>query len=271
MKYICSIQLIIISLLIFSIKSLDPSTQSNYNNVTLIRLKGLFTPDLEEIIQGELNLTFQSNINGSEIILDTKYLEIISIEDELKKPINYSFGEFDENLGTPLIIHYDYNESSLINITINYKTTKEGSSAQFLTKEQTIGKKYPYFFTSSEMILGRELLPIQDTPAVKFTFNLGIKVDKNLRGMISGLFERVEEVENKYKKYYYYQNIPVPSYLIALAAGNIVNKSITKNISVYTEPEYIETVYNELIDIPEILKNATSYMGDYEWEQYNIL
>ena len=272
MKYICSIQLIIISLLIFSIKSLDPSTQSNYNNVTLIRLKGLFTPDFEEeIIQGELNLTFQSNINGSEIILDTKYLEIISIEDELKKPINYSFGEFDENLGTPLIIHYDYNESSLINITINYKTTKEGSSAQFLTKEQTIGKKYPYFFTSSEMILGRELLPIQDTPAVKFTFNLGIKVDKNLRGMISGLFEKVEEVENKYKIYYYYQNIPVPSYLIALAAGNIVNKSITENISVYTEPEYIETVYNELIDIPEILKNATSYMGDYEWEQYNIL
>ena len=73
--------------------------------------------------------------------------------------------------------------------TVAYTTTEEGSSTQFLNKKQTFGGKYDYFFTMSEMIIGRELLPSQDTPAVKFSFYLGIKVPKELRGMISGLFD----------------------------------------------------------------------------------
>ena len=57
------------------------------------------------------------------------------------------------------------------------------------------------------MIIGRELIPSQDTPAVKFPFYLAIKVMDPLKGMISGLF--VKEVKNNDNSttYYYEQKI----------------------------------------------------------------
>ena len=79
------------------------------------------------------------------------------------------------------------------------------------------------------MIMGRSLFPCQDTPAVKFQFDLNIIVPKELRGMISGIYkgnETYPENEN-YTIYNYEQRNNVPSYLVSLAAGNIVEKKIT--------------------------------------------
>ena len=89
--------------------------------------------------------------------------------------------------------------------------------------------------------------------------------------MISGLFDREEISDDNTKIYYYKQLIPVPNYLIALAAGNIIGKKISDEISVYTEPEFINDVVNELNDFPYIFSLAQKYMGPYEWTKYNIL
>ena len=107
----------------------------------------------------------------------------------------------------------------------------------------------------SALINGRQLLPRQDTPAVKFPFFLGITVKKELRGMISGHLIN-ESVDGEYKTYYYSQQIPVPTYLIGLVARNIVEKQINGNISVYSEPEFDDKVKDELIDLPIILNKA---------------
>ena len=115
------------------------------------------------------------------------------------------------------------------------------------------------------MTSGRDLIPSQDTPAVKFPFYLGIKVMSPLRGMIGGLFERKEENDDNTTTFYYYQKIPVPNYLIALAAGNIEERKINDNISVFTEPSYINNATQEFEDMPEFLQYATEYMGKYEW------
>ena len=56
-----------------------------------------------------------------------------------------------------------------------------------------------------------------------------------------------------------------------MVAGNIEERNITDNISVYSEPEFVDIAEKELIDLPEILKNATLYMGKYEWGKYNVL
>ncbi len=264
-------QIILLSIFVLSVKSLDNTTLSNYKDITLTDLTGIFEPDFDQkILKGDLTYTFRAQVNGSEIILDTRYLNIISIKSE-GIDLDYQFGDENEYYGTPLIISKEYNENDIISINIVYTTTKEGNSAQFLDKKQTYGGKFDYFFTMSEMIVGRELLPSQDTPAVKFPFYLGIKVPKELRGMVSGLFDKVEEEEEDTKIFYYKQEIPVPNYLIALAAGNIEERNISDNISVYSEPEFVDTVYNELTDLPQLLNYSMSYMGDYEWGRYNVL
>ena len=267
-------QIITIFSLLFLTKSLDNSTLSNYQAITLVHLSGIFEPNFtEKIVYGNLTYNFTANLEGEEIKLDTKNLEIMKVTHETGEELNYTFDESEENkrLGMALNIHSSFKEGENVVINIQYKTTKSGRSAQFLNKSQTYGKEHEYFFTMSEMILGRELLPSQDTPAVKFPFYLGIKVPKPLRGMISGIY--INETDNgDTTTFYYEQKIPVPNYLIALAAGNIKERNISDNISVFSEPEFVNKTFDELFDfLPKILEIAISYMGDYEWGQYNVL
>ena len=72
--------------------------------------------------------------------------------------------------------------------------------------------------------------------------------------------------------YNYQQENDVPSYLVSLAAGNIVEKKITDMISVFSEPEFVDKAYNVLKDdLPKALNLSIEYMGPYLWKQYNVL
>ena len=268
---------IFLTFLLFQIiKSKDNHTLSNYEDITLTNLTGIFYPDFDaKIVKGNLNYTFHSNVEGSSIILDTFHLNIIAIHEidqgNMTK-LDFSFGETDEKLGTPLNISITFENNTEIQINIEFNTTPEGGAAQFLENSQTVGGDNPYFFTLSALTYGRELLPSQDTPAVKFPFYLGIKVMNPLKGMISGLYVKEENnTEDKTTTYYYEQKIPIPIYLIALVAGNIAERKINENISVYSEPEFVDQAYKEFNDTPTFLEYAISYMGDYLWGKYNIL
>jgi leukotriene-A4 hydrolase len=120
------------------------------------------------------------------------------------------------------------------------------------------------------MTIGRQLLPSQDTPAVKFPFYLGIRVKNPLRGMISGLYDKNETNGDDTTTFYYNQKIPVPNYLIALAAGNIEERIVNEQVSVFSEPEYIDEAVKEFEDIPKFLNYSQEYMGHYEWGKYNV-
>ena len=254
----------------------DLLTLSNYYTVSLSNLTGVFDIDFDnKLVNGELTYNFTCLSGDSQIILDTKNLKIESVtkidKDGLEQKVEFDYGEEDENLGKPLIIEYgDFSEGDNISIKIKYSTTEDGNSAQFLRKEQTIGENSPFFFTISKMILGRQLLPSQDTPAQKFPFYLGIKVPNKFHGMISGLLDNIKE-DGETKTFYYKQEHPVPNYLISLAAGNITEKNISDNISVYCEPEFIDTAVEVLDDFVDYYKATIDYLGEHVWGKFNIL
>ena len=152
------IQFLLIFTIFSLINSLDNSTLSNYEDIPLNMLYGDFKIDFEnKIVHGNLCYRFTPKKDGNQIILDTQKLDILKIYKINKvdgvdtyEQINFTFGEVDENLGKPLIINIDYLKNNNISIRIEYDTTPEGASAQFLTKEQTFGKNHPFFFTQSD-------------------------------------------------------------------------------------------------------------------------
>ena len=257
--------------LVFS-KTKDTSTLSNYEDIELTSLTGIFTPDFEnQIIKGNLNYTFIALKNGSEILLDARYLNIKSISKN-GESIEFKYGDPHPLYGPPLVIPCKYVEDEIVEINIEYETTKNGTAAQFLNINQTEGKKYPFLLSLSEMTFGRELLPSQDTPSIKFPFYLGMTVKNPIRGMISGLYqEKIINEEEDTSTYYYNQSIPVPNYLIALAAGNIEERIISDKVSVFSEPELLNKSANELDEMPNVLDIASQLNGGYEWGKYNIL
>jgi len=93
-------QVIIVVSLLFIVESLDNNTLSNYKNIPITNLTGIFKPNFEnETVEGNLTFYFQSREKGSQIILDTKNLEIKSINDLNGKSLIYKFGNENKNLG----------------------------------------------------------------------------------------------------------------------------------------------------------------------------
>ena len=266
--------IILILQIIITIQKSDPSTFSNYYQVKHYHIDGNFYIDFNtETITGKIKLYFTSLKDGELIILDMKNLIINSIIDpDTGENLKYEEDNYFSlpSLGTPLKIYKEYSKNSNFSILIKYKTKKEGNAIGWLKKEMTIGKKYPYMYTQCESIFCREMLPIQDTPEVKLTLKLGITIQKPLRALYAGIYK--SKIDNGDTiTYFYEQNIPIPSYLIAIAGGNIGERDLSSRVKIFSEEENIDKAKIEFEEIEKFIQIAESYTFDYQWGVYNLL
>ena len=265
--------LLILYLINFSF-SKDVNTFSNYEIIQQTRIEANFDIDFDnKVIHGIVKTYYTALKDGEVIILDTRALSIKSIVDsdtgeELEYVLDNQY-ELDAN-GVPLKIYKEYSKGDNLAIIIYYDTTNGGSAVQFLDKEQTTGKLYPFMFTQCESILTRELLPIQDTPAVKITTSMGLTVPKPLFALDSGIYQSKIDNGNSVT-YFYEQKVPIPSYLIALAAGAIEERVISDRSKVYGEKELVDLAAEEFDGIENFIQIAEAYISPYVWGEYNLL
>ena len=274
MKSILYSLIILILQIITTFQKSDPSTFSNYFQVKHYHLDGNFNIDFEsKTMSGKIKLYFKSLIDGELIILDTKNLIINSIIDpNTGENLKYEEDNYYSlpSLGIPLKIYKEYTKNSNFSILIKYKTKKEGNAIGWFEKEMTIGKKYPYMFTQCESIFCREMLPIQDTPEVKLTLNLGITIKKPLRALYAGIYKN--NIDNGDSiTYFYEQKIPIPSYLIAIAGGKISERDLSPRVKIFSEEENIDKAKLEFDEIEKFIQIAETYTMDYQWGVYNLL
>lgn len=107
-------------------------------------------------------------------------------------------------------------------LTISYETSPQASALQWLSPAQTLGKQQPYLFSQCQPIQARSLLPCQDTPAVKFTYRATVRHPANLTALLSAV--RLPSDRTDITKYA--QTVPIPSYLLAIAVGDIVSRPL---------------------------------------------
>ena len=261
-------------LLLFICYSKDVNTFSNYEQITQKKLELNFNINFtEKKIYGKVKTYFTALKDGEVIVLDTKALIINSIIDsDTGDELDYILDTQYElaSSGIPLKIYKEYNKDDIISLLISFTTTEKGTSVQWLNPEQTSGKKYPYMYTQGESILNRELFPTQDTPSVKSLVTVGITVSKPLFAVESGLYQRKIDNGNT-TTYFYEQKIPIPSYLIAMAAGAIEQRVVSDRTKVYAEKELVDKAAAEFEDIDNYIQIAESYLFPYQWGEYNLL
>ena len=72
--------------------------------------------------------------------------------------------------------------------------------------------------------------------------------------------------------YRYEQRVPIPSYLIAFASGDIKAASVGPRSQVLTGPEEVDQCKWELEDdMEKFLEAAESIVFKYQWGTYNVL
>jgi leukotriene-A4 hydrolase len=271
-------KLFLLSLLLFlslnSSFSRDISTFSNYEIIQQTKVELNFNIDFNnKVVEGIEKIYFTALKDGEVIILDTRALIIKSIIDcdtgeELEYIIDSQYEL--EGLGVPLKIFKDFNEGEQLTLLLKFNTTKEGVSIDWLEPEQTSGKKYPYMYSQGETILNRELFPSQDTPSVKAPYSVSLTVEKPLFALDSGIYQ--SKIDNgDTVTYFYKQEIPIPSYLVAIAAGAIEERVVSDRTKIYGEKEVVDLAAYEFEDTENFIQIAESYISPYLWGQYNIL
>ena len=249
------------------------NTFSNYDIISQTNINVHFIVDFDnKKVDGEVTISFKALEDGEVIILDTKSLIIKSIKDNTGNELDFKLDNYYrlESHGVPLKIYKEYSKDDTFDITIEYSTTKDCMAIDWLEPEQTSGGKYPFMYSQCQSILCREMLPIQDTPAVKMPVQISITVPEELIGLAAGLF--VEEINNGNNKTFIYAlDIPIPSYLIAIAAGDIGSQNVSERCTIYAEKTVVEKAAWEFSDTEKFLKIAENYIGEYVWGQYNIL
>jgi leukotriene-A4 hydrolase len=117
------------------------------------------------------------NNHGNKLVLDSRHLNIKQILFN-QKPLSFQIDTERESL---IIELNDISTDSLISILIYYSTsTTQCTALQWLTKEQTADRQYPYMFSQCQAIHARSLYPCQDTPGVKSTYSAKITCPKPL-------------------------------------------------------------------------------------------
>ncbi len=243
----------------------DPHSFSKPMDAVVKHLNWKAEVDFEQqMIRANATYTIDNVRNVDSIYLDIRNLKIKEISDGEKK-LAYSENFKDEVLGSELAIEIHENTGK---ISIEYETTEGSDALQFLSPIQTADKKSPFLFTQSQAILARTWIPCQDSPGIRFTYQAEVKVPQGMLALMSAK----NPVElNPEGIYHFTMERPIPSYLLALAVGDIQYQKLGEITGVYAESSVIEAAAYELEEVQNMVDAAERLYGDYRWGKYDVI
>uniref|UniRef100_A0AAY4EXQ0 Aminopeptidase B n=1 Tax=Denticeps clupeoides TaxID=299321 RepID=A0AAY4EXQ0_9TELE len=172
--------------------------------------------------------------------------------------------------GNTLVVKFaaPWNADDEFRLRVKY-TASDGPGVCWLDPEQTAGKLKPYVFTQGQAVLNRSLFPCFDTPAVKSTYSASVKVPDGFTAVMSASKWEHRKADNTFL---FTMEQPIPSYLVALAVGDLVSAEVGPRTRVWTEPcllEAAKTEYDGVIE--EFLAVGEKLFGPYVWGRYDVL
>jgi aminopeptidase N len=203
------------------------------------------------------------------LTLDTRDLEISKVEGndgtDTWIPLQYELAPRDAVLGSKLTI----TESRLMRqVRITYATSPKASGLQWLEPAMTGGQKLPFMFSQSEAIHARSWIPLQDTPGVRFSWTAHITTPPTMMALMSG--DNNPETKRN-GDYQFKMEQAVPSYLLAIAVGDLTFRKISDRSGVWAEPEMVDKARAEFADTEKMIQAAEELYGPYRWTRYDLL
>ncbi|KAF5007988.1 hypothetical protein FDECE_5709 [Fusarium decemcellulare] len=258
-----------------SMATRDPSTLSNYGAWRTRHTTASFKIDFEDkCLKGSvvLQLESQTDKESKEVILDSRFVDISTVRVNSAES-KWELKDFSAPLGAPLHISVPDGaaKGEVIDLAIDLQTTSKCTALQWLTPAQTSNKKHPYMFSQCQAINARSIFPCQDTPDVKstFTFKLTSSLPVVASGVPVGDHEATPGAE---KLYEFEQKVPIPSYLFAVASGDIATAPIGPRSVVATGPNELHECKWELErDMEKFMEIAEKLVFPYKWGAYNVL
>eukprot|EP00644_Phytophthora_capsici_P000836 jgi/Phyca11/527122/estExt2_fgenesh1_pm.C_PHYCAscaffold_160045 len=208
--------------------SLRSQSFANVDEVLYRHLQWTLSIDFErQQLKGfaEYTFAYTGASKSPVLILDTQFLSIESVlVDGIK--VTYNLSDHHSVFGRALLVPI----TSLSNtVRVTYATSSQSSGLQWLSPQLTAGKMYPFLFTQCQAIHAR--IPQWCTVLMSAIAHGHVKINDQ------------EEI----KKWSFRQDVPIPSYLLAIAAGEM--ETFLKAAEEITGQEYLWKRY-DLVCLP---------------------
>lgn len=203
--------------------------------------------------------------DADRFILDVRNLNIETVSVDGEPTDKWWLGEGGDYFGQGLEVEI---KPTTKQVSISYSTNPDAQALQWLNPQQTAGKEHPFLFTQSQAILARTWIPIQDSPGIRYTYDAHVSVPSGLMALMSA--SNPTEIDST-GEYDFKMEQPIPSYLMALAVGDLRFQSIGDETGVYAEPSVLEAAAYEFEDMQKMLESAEEIYGAYAWERYDVL
>ncbi|XP_039759407.1 leukotriene A-4 hydrolase isoform X2 [Pararge aegeria] len=252
-----------------ALSPLDPSSYSRPEFAVIKHINLTYDVDFQnKILYGNALYNIKVLDYLDDLIFDTSDLSIESLELDDGTPLAYKLDEPVQNLGSKLTITLPLavTPEKELAIRIKFSSAPTATGLQWLEPNQTAGKEHPYLFSQCQPIHARSIIPCQDTPAVKFTYQAEVTAPDQFTVLMSALRTKGEGNRTTFD-----QPVPIPSYLLAIAVGVLEHRTLGYRSIVWAEKEEIENAAWEFEETEKYLKAAEQLCGPYQWKQYDLL
>ncbi|GAA4385421.1 M1 family metallopeptidase [Hymenobacter koreensis] len=216
-------------------------------------------------LRGQATWQVETQSGATDLWLDARDLHIEQVLLDGSVPTEFELGPADAVLGQALRVALQPGTHS---VTLHYRTSPAAAALQWLAPEQTAGKVHPFMFTQSQAILARTWIPCQDSPGVRFTYEARVTVPAHLLALMSA--ENPQELAAS-GEYTFRMPQPIPSYLMALAVGDLRFEPLSSRTGIYAEPATLPAATHEFVDLENMVAAAEDLYGPYRWERYDLL
>lgn len=246
----------------------DPHSMANFEDVVITHLSLELKTDFDDKeLKGQVIIQYKKLKPETEyMVLDTRDLKIRRVTAaDSNQSLSWKLASSQPPLGSALQIKLPENSAP---IKIDYQSRPQATGLQWLTPLQTATGKHPFLFSQSQAIHARSWIPLQDTPAVRFTYQAQIEVPKGLRAVMSAKNSPELNPEGVYS---FDMPQPIPSYLMAIAVGDLAYKKISEHVAIFAEQPFLEPAAYEFAKTEDMIEATEELYGDYQWGDYDLL
>ncbi|TGE24154.1 M1 family peptidase [Hymenobacter aquaticus] len=218
-------------------------------------------------LRGQATWHLTNHTGATDLWLDARSLLIESVRlgGPTGETTDFTLGADDPVLGQALRITVRPDTTV---VCIRYTTSPTAAALQWLAPEQTAGREQPFLFTQSQAILARTWIPCQDSPGVRFTYEARVQAPAHLLALMSA--ENPQQLDPR-GEYFFRMEQPIPSYLMALAVGNVEFTPLSTRTGIYAEPTTLQLATHEFVDLEKMVGAAEELYGPYRWDRYDLL
>jgi aminopeptidase N len=248
----------------------DPHSCTDSTHAAIEQAKLAFRIDFEQRkLHGRVQLHLNRPSAGEVLHLDTRELHIHAIDDLHGTRLPWKLYAPEPILGRKLEIELP---KACRGVEISYSTTQDASALQWLEPQLTTDKTHPFLFSQCQPHHARSLLPIQDSPSVRFRFTAQVDAPEALTVVMAAApGTTCESSIPGYRCHRFEMPQAIPAYLMALAVGRLDDREIGRRSKVYAEPSLLEAAAFEFAQVEQMIDAAEDIFGPYLWDRFDFV